>query len=63
MFDNTLHFLANHLDAQDWRRLGEHLPVEWIEEAVQRTESTSLRHRHLPAEQLVSFAGAWDLAL
>ena len=29
------------------------MPVEWIEEAVQRTEATSIRHRRLPAEQVV----------
>ena len=51
--DDTLHFLANHLEAPDWRRLGEHLPVEWIEQAVQRTDATSIRHRRLPAEQVV----------
>ena len=45
MLDDTLHFLANHLDAPDWRRLGEHLPVEWIEEAARRTDATSIRHR------------------
>jgi hypothetical protein len=53
MFDDTLHFLANHLESPDWHRLGEHLPVEWIEQAVQRTEATSIRHRRLPAEQVV----------
>jgi hypothetical protein len=53
MFDDTLHFLANHLESPDWRRLGEHLPVEWIEQAVQRTDATSIRHRRLPAEQVV----------
>ena len=53
MFDDTLHFLANHLESPDWRRLGEHLPIEWIEQAVQRTEATSIRHRRLPAEQVV----------
>ena len=53
MLDDTLHFLANHLDAPDWRRLGEHLPVEWIEEAARRTDATSIRHRRLPAEQVV----------
>ncbi len=53
MLDDTLHFLANHLEAPDWRRLGEHLPVEWIEQAVQRTDATSIRHRRLPAEQVV----------
>jgi hypothetical protein len=53
MLDDTLHFLANHLEAPDWRRLGQHLPVEWIEQAVQRTDATSIRHRRLPAEQVV----------
>ncbi|MGK5080588.1 IS4 family transposase, partial [Janthinobacterium sp. HLX7-2] len=53
MLDDPLHFLANHLEAPDWRRLGEHLPVEWIEQAVQRTDATSIRHRRLPAEQVV----------
>jgi hypothetical protein len=53
MFDDTLPFLANHLDAPNWDRLGEHLPVEWIEEAVRSTDATSIRHRRLPAEQVV----------
>jgi hypothetical protein len=53
MFDDTLHFLANHLESPDWRRLGEHLPFEWIEQAVKRTDTTSIRHRRLPAEQVV----------
>ena len=53
MFDDTLHFLANHLKSPDWRRLGEHLPFEWIEQAVQSNEATSIRHRRLPAEQVV----------
>lgn len=29
------------------------MPVEWIEQAVQCTEATSIRHRRLPAEQVV----------
>ena len=29
------------------------MPVEWIEQAVQRTEATSIRRRRLPAEQVV----------
>jgi len=53
VFDDTLHFLANHLESPGWRRLGEHLPVDWIEQAVQRTEATSIRRRRLPAEQVV----------
>ena len=53
MFDDTVHFLANHLESPDWRRLGAHLPYEWIEEAVQSTDAMSIRHRRLPAEQVV----------
>jgi hypothetical protein len=53
MFDDTLHFLANELESPDWGRLGQHLPYEWVEQAVQNTESTSIRHRRLPAEQVV----------
>lgn len=53
MLDEPIHFLANHLELPDWRRLGEHLPVEWVEQAVQCTEATSIRHRRLPAEQVV----------
>ena len=53
MFDDTLHFLANHLEAPDWARLGEHLPYEWIEQAVVSTEGVSIRHRRLPAEQVI----------
>lgn len=53
MYDDTLHFLANHLESPDWRRLGTHLPVEWIEQAVQNTDATSIRHRRLPAGQVV----------
>lgn len=53
MFDDTLHFLANHFESPDWRRLGEHLHVEWIEQAVQSIKAASIRHRRLPAEQVV----------
>ena len=53
MFDDTLHFLANHLESPDFRRLGEHWPFEWIEQAVQSTEAASIRRRRLPAEQVV----------
>lgn len=53
MFDDTLHFLANHLEAPDWARLGEHLPVDWIEQALVNTDAFSIRHRRLPAEQVV----------
>lgn len=53
MFDDTLHFLANSMEAPNWRRLGEHLPYEWITEAVEYTGRASVRHRRLPAEQVV----------
>ncbi len=53
MLEDATHFLANHLESPDWRRLGEHLPVEWIEQAIERTEATSIRRRRLPAEQVV----------
>jgi hypothetical protein len=33
--------------------LGQHLSYEWIEQAIQNTESVSVRHRRLPAEQVV----------
>jgi hypothetical protein len=34
-------------------RLGEHLPMAWIEEALARTGTASIRKRRLPAEQVV----------
>jgi hypothetical protein len=40
LVNDTLHFLANHLVAPDRRRLGGHLPVEWIEQAIECTEGT-----------------------
>jgi hypothetical protein len=53
MIDDSLHLLANEFQVPDWCQQGEHLPVKWIEEAVQRTDATSIRHRRLPAEQAV----------
>lgn len=37
----------------DWRRLGEHLPYEWIEAALQYQGKASIRVRRLPAQQVV----------
>lgn len=37
----------------DFNRLGEHLPVEWIEAALASCGKASLRKRRLPAEQVV----------
>ncbi|HEU4374806.1 MAG TPA: IS4 family transposase [Telluria sp.] len=53
MLDDALHFLADSLEFPDWERLGQHLPFDWIEEAVVCTHSMSIRHRRLPAEQVL----------
>lgn len=37
----------------DFSRLGEHLPVEWIEAALSACGKASVRKRRLPAEQVV----------
>lgn len=38
-----------------WERLGEQLPLEWIEQALSYTGRASIRKRRLPAEQVVWF--------
>jgi hypothetical protein len=37
----------------DWRRLVDHLPNDWIEQALQYSGKASIRKRRLPAEQVV----------
>lgn len=37
----------------EWDRLGQHLPYEWIERAIQASGSASIRRRRLPAQQVV----------
>ncbi len=37
----------------DWGRLGEHLPVDWVEAALVASEKASIRARRLPAQQVV----------
>lgn len=39
----------------DWERLGEQMPLEWIEQALDYTGRASIRKRRLPAEQVVWF--------
>jgi hypothetical protein len=41
------------LPPPDWGRLGEQLPTEWIESALSYAGRASIRHRRLPAEQVV----------
>jgi len=53
MLDNAIPFLTEMLEAPDWGRLGEHLPFEWVEEAIACTGTASIRKRRLPAEQVV----------
>ena len=53
MLDDALHFLADGLESPDWRRLGQHLPYDWIKEAVVCSDAVSIRRRRLPAEQVV----------
>lgn len=53
MFADALHFLQEAQELPDWRRLGAHLPYEWVQQAVSYTGKASIRHRRLPAEQVV----------
>jgi hypothetical protein len=53
MLDDALHFLVDAQERPDWQRLGQHLPYEWIEQALAYTGKASVRHRRLPAEQVV----------
>jgi hypothetical protein len=53
MFDDAVHFLTQAQEGPDWARLGQNLPYEWIERAVAYTGKASIRHRRLPAEQVV----------
>jgi hypothetical protein len=51
MFDDALHFLVQGQEAPDWARLGQHLPYEWIEQAVAYTGKARIMQHRLPAEQ------------
>ncbi|MBY4722407.1 IS4 family transposase, partial [Burkholderia contaminans] len=52
MLSDHLTFLLDAAPA-DLSRLGEHLPQEWIEQAIDATGTASIRRRRLPAEQVV----------
>ncbi len=52
--DSNILLLASDLPlAPDWRCLGEHLPYDWIEDALAYTGNASIRKRRLPAQQVV----------
>ncbi|WP_175425684.1 IS4 family transposase [Trinickia violacea] len=53
MLVDDLPLLVDSHPPFEWDRLGEHLPYEWIEQAVQASGSASLRRRRLPAQQVV----------
>lgn len=37
----------------DWNRFGEHIPFQWIEATLAEQGKASIRHRRLPAQQVV----------
>jgi len=53
MLDDVLPLTTADLPAPDWQRLGEHLQCEWIEQALSYAGAASVRHRRLPAQQVV----------
>lgn len=53
MLSDVLPLVTTDLPAPDWRRLSEHLPTEWIENALTQTGKASIRRRRLPAQQVV----------
>ena len=53
MLSEALPLAIADLPAPDWARLGEHLPTEWIEDALSYAGAASIRRRRLPAQQVV----------
>ncbi|EHP40577.1 transposase IS4 family protein [Cupriavidus basilensis OR16] len=53
MLADDLHPLVESQPPFEWNRLSEHLPYEWVEQAVRAGGSASLRRRRLPAQQVV----------
>lgn len=53
MLADVLPLTTADLPAPDWQRLGEHLPCEWIEQALSYAGAASVRRRRLPAQQVV----------
>jgi hypothetical protein len=53
MLVDDLRLLVDSQPPLEWGRLGQHLPYEWIESAVQANGSASVRRRRLPAQQVV----------
>lgn len=53
MLSAHLNYLLEAQLPSDFGRLGQHLPYEWVEQAVRATGTASLRRRRLPAEQVI----------
>lgn len=53
MLVDDLRLLVESQPPLEWDGLGQHLPYEWIEYAVQASGSASVRRRRLPAQQVV----------
>jgi hypothetical protein len=53
MLSDALPLVIDLPQPPDWRRLGEHLPYEWVEAALVANDKASIRQRRLPAQQVV----------
>lgn len=53
MLSDAISLAIDHPNRPDWRRLGAHLPYEWIEAALAANDKASIRLRRLPAQQVV----------
>lgn len=53
MLSDALPLVITLPSPPDWRRLGEHLPCEWVEAALVASGKGSIRQRRLPAQQVV----------
>ena len=53
MLSDVLPLTTCDLPVPDWGKLGEQLPIDWIESALKYTGKASIRQRRLPAEQVV----------
>jgi hypothetical protein len=53
MLSDAIPLVVDLPNPPDWRRLGVHLPYEWVETALAATEKASIRSRRLPAQQVV----------
>lgn len=53
MLSDALPLVTHMPNPPDWSRLGEHLPYDWVEAALAASGKASIRHRRLPAQQVV----------